>query len=765
MADTLESLEIEVKHSASGAADSIYEVTEAIRQMGKVLSSVLPQLQNYSSTLRNLSRIHATAPVASPEIAPTDDGISSVLDQNDIAAVQSLAQKAKDAFASIGPVVQNVASKVKEAFGTMGSFAGGVLGRMGRDIGAAGKKLRDIASHALKAKPALKSTAQGIKDVSEKAKKSKGPLDNFISSLKRIAFYRMIRGAIKAVTDAMQEGLEKAYLFSSMLSTEGVRFSQSLDRLTSAGNQMRGQLGSAFAALIAAVEPLLMKLIELVTKAADAISQLLSAFTGVTYLKAERTTAKYSDAMDKYLGKLDKKTKKKAKEWENQLLGFDEINKLNDQKDSSSDSDTTAPENPLEGYKFVDTPINEKYLQMVQKLKDFLKSFDLEPLRASLGRLKESFLAFVDVLKGGVMWAWENVLKPLAHWTIEKFAPAAVDLLASAFNVLTAVLERLAPVFSFLWENILKPLFEFIGDVVIKLLTDLTGLFNDLADLISGKLTFKEFIQGLSDAQIILLSVMAAILLVKGALLVYNTVAALSALVTGGFSAALAFLAANPIVLVIAGIAALIAIGLLLYKHWDELIAKVQEFQKAMKDSAHDGKLNWLDLMHVIARAVMAPIDAIIRLINWIRQLINWAKQAIQKLKELREKHNSAVQTQALPGGGSVSYNPNKGGVFASGGFPDEGQMFIAREAGPEMVGQIGGRTAVANNDQIAEGISEAVYNAFMRANGNERPIVVNPGPVYIDGKELMRVTYNDRRAVDREHGGSLINRTAFAGV
>lgn len=54
---------------------------------------------------------------------------------------------------------------------------------------------------------------------------------------------------------------------------------------------------------------------------------------------------------------------------------------------------------------------------------------------------------------------------------------------------------------------------------------------------------------------------------------------------------------------------------------------------------------------------------------------------------------------------------------YATGGFPDTGQMFIAREAGPELVGRIGRRTAVANNDQIVQGIASAVRSAMVGVN------------------------------------------------
>ena len=71
---------------------------------------------------------------------------------------------------------------------------------------------------------------------------------------------------------------------------------------------------------------------------------------------------------------------------------------------------------------------------------------------------------------------------------------------------------------------------------------------------------------------------------------------------------------------------------------------------------------------------------------------------------------------------------------FASGGYPDEGQLFIARERGAEMVGSIGGRTAVANNDQIVEAIRQGVYDAEMAARSRDS---AGDTYVYIDGEEV----------------------------
>jgi Skp family chaperone for outer membrane proteins/uncharacterized protein (DUF1499 family) len=87
--------------------------------------------------------------------------------------------------------------------------------------------------------------------------------------------------------------------------------------------------------------------------------------------------------------------------------------------------------------------------------------------------------------------------------------------------------------------------------------------------------------------------------------------------------------------------------------------------------------------------------------------------------KEIRNYKMPSISTQLLikASGGDVSdpLGILKPEYKASGGFVNTGQMFVARENGiPEMVGRIGNRTAVANNDQITEGIASAVESAMI---------------------------------------------------
>ena len=95
--------------------------------------------------------------------------------------------------------------------------------------------------------------------------------------------------------------------------------------------------------------------------------------------------------------------------------------------------------------------------------------------------------------------------------------------------------------------------------------------------------------------------------------------------------------------------------------------------------------------------------------------------------------------------GGKPSFS-----LRAEGGFVDKGEMFIAREAGAEMVGRIGSRTAVANNAQIVEAIKMGVYDALVSAGGQDTNV-----NVYLQGdtRQLFKVVRDEGRRYSAETG------------
>ena len=173
-----------------------------------------------------------------------------------------------------------------------------------------------------------------------------------ISSLGRVAFYRAIRTAIKAVTEALKEGEENAYWYSREFGRATRYISEAYDALTSTTFKMKNQLGAAWSTLISAIEPVLIQIISLVTKAAEAVTQFFAVLGGQsTYLKAVDYNKQWAESAEQATNA--------AKAWKNQLMGFDEINRLDDQSDSGRGNGTNTPDY---GNMFEEVPLANNYL-------------------------------------------------------------------------------------------------------------------------------------------------------------------------------------------------------------------------------------------------------------------------------------------------------------------------------------------------------------------------------------------------------------------
>ena len=89
------------------------------------------------------------------------------------------------------------------------------------------------------------------------------------------------------------------------------------------------------------------------------------------------------------------------------------------------------------------------------------------------------------------------------------------------------------------------------------------------------------------------------------------------------------------------------------------------------------------------------------------------------------------------------------GASYATGGFPEDG-LFFANHG--ELVGQFSnGQTAVANNEQIIQGIERGVYNAMSAAMSNNSGGGVTK--VYLDGKEIANAVTRQQRGLERATG------------
>ena len=164
----------------------------------------------------------------------------------------------------------------------------------------------------------------------------------------------------------------------------------------------------------------------------------------------------------------------------------------------------------------------------------------------------------------------------------------------------------------------------------------------------------------------------------------------------------------------------------------------------------------WKGISQGVANAMNGVIGSVESVINWLigginnlvggfDKLVQWAAKVLGKdwggISLLQEVHFNRI---TVP-------------TYADGGFPAMGQMFIANEAGPELVGNIGRRTAVANNEQIVESISVGVaeanseQNALLREqNALLRALLDKDSGVYLDGRVLSESVDKHKREQGR---------------
>lgn len=784
MADALETLEIEVKHKSTGAIQEIDKLADALQRLNRYLAGVtIPKMEDFANALGNISKATEKIQKATKKDNPieqiSDDTAEAVRNASKLQVLfgklESKRNKMESALSN-GDLSGALSARgaMLSAQAAIRKEQDAVVRRANEESSLTGKG--GLSGVLGKIKSATAGVASGFKSISDRVNgmgnamgKAFPKVSKLMSSLGRVAFYRAIRTAIKEITSAVSEGLTNVYAFSS---TIGSVISQTMDSLAGLSLQMKNQMGAAFGELLATIRPILEYIIQLITKAADILAQFFAVLGGRnTYHKALGTTQKWAESTEKGAAA--------AKEWKNQLLGFDEINRLEAPTDTGSGSGGGGGAN-AGAYALSPITLDLSWLDKYKEATmEWLQNLNFDPLLRAWDRLKEVVLEFLNIVDGALFWAYTNILLPLAKWVIERAAPASVELLASMFNFLNAVIVALAPAFQWLWSNVLQPFATFIGNVLIKALNWLRDAFDGLATKIRNSKSLGEFLDKLNGKETLVLGIATAVGVLATAFLAFKTVNT----IIGAFGAVVGALT-SPIGIAMIAITALIVIGVALYQNWDEICAGLKSlwekitdaFQKVVDfldkhfwwlvdsiEKAWEGLKgifkgiidfvagvftgDWDRAFQGIAEIFVGVVDvitsAIDMLFGWLHSLINLVSNAISWIQGLFDGLNAVAQSNVarIEADGSIYLQG-----FASGGFPEEGQLFMAREAGAEMVGSIGGRTAVANNDQIVEAVSQGVYVAVSDAIGgmNDRPI-----KVYIDGREIK----NSQRRIDRAWG------------
>lgn len=728
--------------------------------------------------------------------------------------------------------LRNAASNIIAKFGGMKA----AFDRVTPSIKRAGGAFAALIQRFVTGIPGVRRLTSAMNGMGSSGHRLGGILGTLGMTAKFMFASFLIRGALEGA----KQGMQNLAQYSSATNA-------SLSMLMSSLTQLKNSLATAFAPILNVVAPILNVLIQKISQAVTAAGMLIARLTGQsTFIRAKKVQQDYAASLDKQTSSADKADAANRK-LQRTLLGFDEINKLDDHSDAASSADTPGSSDIggiSPGDMFEEVSIPQQIQDFAQKIKDAWEKADFTEIGAMLGRKLNEALESIPWEK--IKETTRKIAKSIATF-LNGFIEATDwhlvgATIAEGFN--TAMIFVGTFVENFHWKSLGRAIADGINGIAS------TVDWSYAAQTLSGGA------KGILDAMIAVVQGLDWRLLGESVSIAIQNID-WSGIVRGFFE--------------LAGS----AVGGILSFFW-ELIsgaftgvgeyfeAKIEEcggrIGPGLWKGINDGLGNilmwiWDNIAwpfisgimsafgihspstvmaeiggNVIAGLFQGILDNIGAVITWFADLPNKVREALGNAQEwLVEKGKNAIEgikngyeavkdsqflsdvrrmgSEAFSAIGNIAgsvwqkgsdiisglrngYESNKGTLqsavsnipglissgigdlwnlgrsiigsfangfasvhipmphigwdwnqislgkfsfsvpsfnlqwYAKGGFPGMGEMFIARENGPELVGRMGNRNAVANNSQIVEGIKggvkEAVIEAMMLFTGNQ---------------------------------------------
>lgn len=260
------------------------------------------------------------------------------------------------------------------------------LAKIGSAAKSAGKKLLEFHKNSNRASGGLGGFGSKLKSITR--------------MLKQMVLFRVFMG----IMTAMSEGFKNLSKYSTQTNSD-------LSALKSSLTQLKNSFATAFAPILSVVTPVLTTLINYLSTAITYIGKFVAALTGAkTFTKATAVQEDYAASLGN--------TADAAKEAEKQLMGFDKINKLND--DSSSGSGGGS--GPDVSEMFEEVPIESGIVDFAEQLKEGIEKGDFEGVGQLLA---EKLNGVVQKINDAISWE-----------TVEPKVTAFIDGFTRTFNSL-----------------------------------------------------------------------------------------------------------------------------------------------------------------------------------------------------------------------------------------------------------------------------------------------------------------------------------------
>jgi hypothetical protein len=544
------------KNAISGAL-KIAAATFAMLGAGKVMKDALAVADYQAQQETKLAtvmkqRMNATQGVIDSikKLTAEQQSLGVIGDEAQLAGAQQLSTflRTSDALKTLIPAMNNLAAQQK-------------------GVNATGEDLQSIANMMGKA---MDGNATALRRVGI----------SFSAAEEKILKYGNEQQRAAVLAKIIENNVGKMNI--ALASTPAGRMQQ----LRNSFGDLKETIGQAIMPLRNAFVPILTSAIQRLTVLAQAaqrtfahIGALISSIFGSKQQQMQ-TDTKPLQAQSKALqGIADgyEDAGEAAKKASKGVQGFDEVHTIEDSDSSGTGAAGASAAVPALGEiqafaPEIDASGVEQFGQKVEETAAKIKDA-LQPAAQAFEMLKKPVKELVDNIGQGLKWFYDKILQPFASWTISELMPAFFRLLAKAIELLNQAISILKPYGQWLWDKFLAPIASWTGGVIVEVLNRIADALGRVSDWIKNN-------QGFVENMIIVLGSFAAAWgLVTLALAAWNVVVgiwnilgAVSTAVTTAFGVAVNFLM-SPITLVILAIGALIAVIILLIKHWDEVKA------------------------------------------------------------------------------------------------------------------------------------------------------------------------------------------------
>ena len=383
----------------------------------------------------------------------------------------------------------------------------------------------NLTSASKKASKAIFNMLTGIPSMVSLAKSAFGGLASSISSLGSrllsIFSYQILRQIIRKIIKEFMQGIADLEVYSS-------RFGNTMQSMKDSFKNLGNSIVTAVAPIIQALAPVLNWLLGAITKVFNTISM----FTGALFTNAKTVTiadTSFSGYGQK-IEKVDKATKKAKKDTGDMIKALAKFDKLDVLKKDKKKADigggvaSAVPEvNPaMKMFKEVKVP--EGILNLVERIKKtfepltdffkevgnsfltsfvnpvishfqdnflprfannfskFMSEFNFKPLENALDNVFKALAPLTNLAMDGLNWGLENVIYPMLKWTGEAYMPAILNMIAAAIRAINKAIEIAKPTIKNIYENEIKPLFEFLGNMAIGIIKKIESWLDGLAD-------------------------------------------------------------------------------------------------------------------------------------------------------------------------------------------------------------------------------------------------------------------------------------------